>query len=114
MNSHEFLKMMLAKKLTRKALERVKEHIRQNKCIGVLEDEQGNEIDCQEPVHHRGLCKKCYSRWYNARRNMTEAEQVQYDTGLINDGRLLGQNGKREYERKDAYRRYAESIRRRA
>jgi hypothetical protein len=101
--------------------DRVAEYVLKNRCLGTVTIEkeiEGEivylEIDCEKPAHRRGRCKECYDYWYNARRSMTDQEKVQFDHALIEMGRLLTQQGKRNYERQDLIARLARKVKKRA
>ncbi len=101
--------------------DRVSKYVLEDRCLGLKEIEQeidGKlvkvEVDCDQPVHNRGRCKKCYDDWFNERRSMTDSEKWAFDHALIEMGRLLAQQGKRVYERQDLLARLARKIKKRA
>lgn len=120
-SSQAALMLILNCTIKKSVNERVSKCVIDGKCVGTQLVKSGEpgaevevEIDCDKPVHNRGLCKQCYGEWYNARRSMTDQEKMQFDHELIEMGRLLHQQGKRQYEQRDLLARLARKVKRRA
>lgn len=108
--SRKVLILVLSCKLKRTVEARVEDRVRRNLCLAVVQDEEGNDVDCNNAVYHRGRCKKCHGRWYYQRLQLTDDQKAKLDSDLVEEGQLLQHNGARQYRRKDALSRFVKRV----
>jgi hypothetical protein len=106
LDPQEFLIMALSKPNFR-VKKRVEAKATAGDCLGVEFDEQGKERNCSCKAKKRGLCIRCYTKFYNRSIRMSPEKAVAYESKLLRLGRLLKRQETRKYKRQDVYDREA-------
>ena len=97
---NDLLVVALNLKATNRVVSRVSERVRENICIGLTPS--GSECTCK--AVKRGLCGKCYGRWWITRLGLgDDTKRAVYDSSLIRSGRLLSRNGAKTYKDRSVF-----------
>lgn len=100
----EFLIVALSKpsiKTSRAVAEKASSRV----CLGMVRVD-GKDVPCESESKQRGLCMKCYSRWYREMARMTPEKRIEFEAKMIRLGRLLGDQQIRDF-RDDYFKRMA-------
>lgn len=109
LNSQEFLIMALSKP-NFKIKKRVVAKATAGDCLGVEFDENGKERNCSCKAKKRGLCIRCYTKFYQQSLRMSPDKSLTYEAKLIRMGRLLRRQESRKYRRSDVFSRTAKEA----
>lgn len=64
----------------------------------------GTCLECRErSMEKRGLCSRCYQRWYLVRVRLAPSRQASFDARLIRLGKLLPQQGARRIKQNNSF-----------
>ena len=109
LDPQEFLIMALSKP-NFKVKKRVDAKATAGDCLGVEFDEKGKERNCSCKAKKRGLCVRCYTKFYQQSLRMSADKALAYEAKLIRIGRLLRRQECRKYLRSDVYSRTAKEA----
>lgn len=93
------LMMVLDMRASNRVKARVAERVQNGLCLGETDD--GNQCECK--ARTRGLCERCHYRWRMLKLRMSDTDAALFDAKLIRCGRLLSQNGARQYRKKSVF-----------
>lgn len=89
--------MILDCRMTSKTKKRVADRVSRGVCLAC---DAGH-------AYQRGVCAKCYTRWYRERQRMTARQAAIFDLRLVRKGLLLAANAVRSYRSSNVFRRVA-------